>query len=104
MCHVQTSIQTEGFRSLAEGEPVEYFLEAGDDGRTKAVQVTGPNGAPPQVCSFETCVDFRCPIYICHFELSLMLTTLSTVCSTLCHAVAASAVYEHYFIEDSLAF
>ena len=46
---VQTSIQTEGFRSLAEGEPVEYFLEAGDDGRTKAVQVTGPNGAPPQV-------------------------------------------------------
>lgn len=44
----QTSIQTEGFRSLAEGEPVEYYLEAGDDGRTKAVQVTGPNGAPPQ--------------------------------------------------------
>ena len=46
---MQTSIQTEGFRSLAEGEPVEYYLEAGDDGRTKAVQVTGPNGAPPQV-------------------------------------------------------
>lgn len=46
---MQTSIQTEGFRSLAEGEPVEYFLEAGDDGRTKAVQVTGPNGAAPQV-------------------------------------------------------
>ncbi len=46
---LQTSIQTEGFRSLAEGEPVEYYLEAGDDGRTKAVQVTGPNGAPPQV-------------------------------------------------------
>lgn len=44
----QTSIQTEGFRSLAEGEPVEYYLEAGDDGRTKAVQVTGPAGAPPQ--------------------------------------------------------
>ena len=50
MC-LQTSIQTEGFRSLAEGEPVEYYLEAGDDGRTKAVQVTGPNGAPPQVGS-----------------------------------------------------
>lgn len=46
---LQTSIQTEGFRSLAEGEPVEYYLEAGDDGRTKAVQVTGPAGAPPQV-------------------------------------------------------
>lgn len=51
---VQTSIQTEGFRSLAEGEPVEYFLEAGDDGRTKAVQVTGPGGAPPQV-DFAVC-------------------------------------------------
>lgn len=49
MFSLQTSIQTEGFRSLAEGEPVEYYLEAGDDGRTKAVQVTGPNGAPPQV-------------------------------------------------------
>ena len=46
---LQTSIQTEGFRSLAEGEPVEFFLESGDDGRTKATQVTGPNGAPPQV-------------------------------------------------------
>jgi 'Cold-shock' DNA-binding domain len=45
----QTSIQTEGFRSLAEGEPVEFYVEAGDDGKTKAVQVTGPGGAPPQV-------------------------------------------------------
>ena len=46
---VQTSIITEGFRSLAEGEQVEFFVESGDDGRTKAVQVTGPSGAPPQV-------------------------------------------------------
>ena len=46
---VQTSIITEGFRSLAEGEQVEFFVESGDDGRTKAVQVTGPAGAPPQV-------------------------------------------------------
>lgn len=45
----QTSIITEGFRSLAEGEPVEFYVESGDDGRTKAVQVTGPSGAPPQV-------------------------------------------------------
>ncbi|CAL5224460.1 g7151 [Coccomyxa viridis] len=44
----QTSIITEGFRSLAEGEQVEFFVESGDDGRTKAVQVTGPSGAPPQ--------------------------------------------------------
>lgn len=46
---LQTSIITEGFRSLAEGEPVEFYVESGDDGRTKAVQVTGPAGAPPQV-------------------------------------------------------
>ena len=46
---LQTSIITEGFRSLAEGEPVEFYVESGDDGRTKAVQVTGPSGAPPQV-------------------------------------------------------
>ena len=48
-CVSQTSIITEGFRSLAEGEPVEFYVESGDDGRTKAVQVTGPAGAPPQV-------------------------------------------------------
>ena len=44
----QTDIITNGFRSLAEVEPVEFVKEAGDDGRTRAVQVTGPNGAPPQ--------------------------------------------------------
>ena len=45
----QTSIQTDGYRSLREGEEVEFNIETGDDGRTKAVNVTGPNGAPPQV-------------------------------------------------------
>lgn len=44
----QTSIKTDGFRSLAEGEAVEFHVEGGDDGRTKAIDVTGPNGAPPQ--------------------------------------------------------
>ena len=46
---LQTSIQTDGYRSLREGEDVEFNIETGDDGRTKAVNVTGPNGAPPQV-------------------------------------------------------
>lgn len=46
---MQTSIITDGFRSLAEGEAVEFFIESSDDGRTKATNVTGPNGAPPQV-------------------------------------------------------
>lgn len=44
----QTAIQAEGFRSLREGEPVEFFVETSDDGRAKAVQVTGPNGANPE--------------------------------------------------------
>eukprot|EP00775_Hariotina_reticulata_P004696 gene4696-4948_t len=44
----QTSIEAEGFRSLREGEEVEFDVEAGSDGRTKAVKVTGPEGAAPQ--------------------------------------------------------
>ncbi|KAI5059853.1 hypothetical protein GOP47_0026172, partial [Adiantum capillus-veneris] len=44
----QTSIHSEGFRSLQDGEDVEFFVENGDDGRTKAVDVTGPNGNPVQ--------------------------------------------------------
>lgn len=46
---LQSSIQAEGFRSLREGEEVEYDVEAGPDGRTKAINVTGPGGAAPQV-------------------------------------------------------
>lgn len=44
----QTSIDAEGFRSLREGEEVEFDIEAGEDGRTKAIKVTGPEGAAPQ--------------------------------------------------------
>jgi hypothetical protein len=39
---------SEGFRSLREGETVEFFIETSDDGRSKAVQVTGPGGAAPE--------------------------------------------------------
>ena len=49
MGSLQTSIVTDGFRSLAEGEQVEFYVEQGDDGRTKAVQVSGPAGQPPRV-------------------------------------------------------
>ncbi|XP_047322844.1 glycine-rich protein 2-like [Impatiens glandulifera] len=42
----QSSIRSEGFRSLGEGETVEFIIDSGDDGRTKAVEVTGPNGVP----------------------------------------------------------
>ncbi|XP_068663656.1 glycine-rich protein 2-like [Aristolochia californica] len=42
----QSSILSDGFRSLSEGETVEFEISSGDDGRTKAVDVTGPDGAP----------------------------------------------------------
>merc|ERR1719251_621865 len=41
----QTEIYSEGFRSLAEGEKLEFDVVVQDDGRRKAVNVTGPNGA-----------------------------------------------------------
>jgi len=41
----QSSLHADGFRSLAEGEAVEFSVEQGNDGHTKAVDVTGPNGA-----------------------------------------------------------
>jgi len=41
----QTSIHAEGFRSLAEGESVEFEIEEDDNGRRFAMGVTGPDGA-----------------------------------------------------------
>jgi len=40
----QSSLHCDGYRSLAEGEPVEYNVENGNDGRLKACNVTGPGG------------------------------------------------------------
>jgi len=40
----QTQIYARGFRSLAEGEPVEYEVEVDDSGRQQAMSVTGPGG------------------------------------------------------------
>ena len=50
----QTAIQTEGFRSLADGESVEYSLETDEKtGRRKAVGVTGPGGQDVQGAPFQ---------------------------------------------------
>ena len=36
----QTSIRSEGYRALSEGQAVEFAVESGEDGRIKAVDVT----------------------------------------------------------------
>jgi len=41
----QSAIHAKGFRSLAEGEPVEFDTEVNEKGKTTAINVTGPNGA-----------------------------------------------------------
>ncbi|KAK8947957.1 Glycine-rich protein 2 [Platanthera guangdongensis] len=40
----QSSINADDIRTLANGEAVEFAISMGDDGRTKAVDVTGPDG------------------------------------------------------------
>ena len=40
----QTAIIADGFRSLADGEDVEFKVIQDDSGRLKAVDVTGPEG------------------------------------------------------------
>ncbi|XP_028053600.1 glycine-rich protein 2-like [Camellia sinensis] len=44
----QSSIKSDGFRILGDGAAVEFVIDSGDDSRTKAVDVTGPNRAPVQ--------------------------------------------------------
>lgn len=47
----QTAIHAQGFRSLQQGEEVEYVAEEGEDGRMRAVEVKGPKGTYVQGAS-----------------------------------------------------
>mmetsp|Transcript_11596 Transcript_11596/g.22067 ORF Transcript_11596/g.22067 Transcript_11596/m.22067 type:complete len:125 (-) Transcript_11596:337-711(-) len=50
----QTAIQKEGFRSLADGEPVQYEVEVDErTGKSKAISVTGPGGVDVQGAPFQ---------------------------------------------------
>jgi cold shock CspA family protein len=55
----QTEIQSEGFRSLADGEAVEYLAEPDANGRIKATKVTGPGGVNVQGAPFRPSNDFE---------------------------------------------
>lgn len=55
----QTEIQTDGFRSLADGEAVEFIPKTDDNGRMKATKVTGPDGANVQGAPFRPESDFQ---------------------------------------------
>jgi len=48
----QSEIKADGFRSLADGEAVEYEPFTESSGKTKATKVTGPNGAQVQGAPF----------------------------------------------------
>lgn len=80
----QTNIIADGFRSLAEGEQVEYIVETSDDGRAKAVEVSGPNGAPVQVHLHPLLISAHSCFYrrynaSCSFEQVLSLISIATI-------------------------
>lgn len=54
----QTAINVEGFRSLANEEAVEYRVVTDNNGRLKALDVTGPNGSPVQGAPFRPSDDY----------------------------------------------
>jgi cold shock CspA family protein len=48
----QSEIQSKGFRSLADGESVEFVPQNEPNGRVKATKVTGPGGSQVQGAPF----------------------------------------------------
>ncbi len=55
----QTSINVEGFRSLAENERVEFRVEEDGKGKKKAMDVTGPDGADVKGAPYNPNSDFE---------------------------------------------
>mmetsp|Transcript_93130 Transcript_93130/g.260430 ORF Transcript_93130/g.260430 Transcript_93130/m.260430 type:complete len:130 (+) Transcript_93130:94-483(+) len=55
----QTEIQAQGFRSLADGEAVEFVPQTESNGRVKATKVTGPGGASVQGAPFRPENDYN---------------------------------------------
>lgn len=56
----QSAIKMEGFRSLADGEEVEYMIDVDPKtGKRKAVQVTGPDGADVKGAPFRPVNDYN---------------------------------------------
>lgn len=49
----------EGFRSLAENEQVEFIVEVDNNGRKKAMDVTGPDGADVKGTPYNPNEDFE---------------------------------------------
>ena len=68
---LQTTIEAEGFRSLREGEEVEFVIEPSEDNRFKAVKVTGPGGAPPQVQQGNAHQGFKLSSWLAQMQLDL---------------------------------
>lgn len=56
----QSEIKAEGFRSLADGESVEYIPQVDDrNGKIKATRVTGPDGADVEGAPFRPSNDYE---------------------------------------------
>lgn len=99
--YLQTSIEAEGFRSLREGEEVEFDVEEGPDGRAKAIKVTGPGGVAPQVMIIDSPASIYVRyFYMCHIVATHMFAMYSRAggrvagetvgCWVVCHKQAAA--------------
>ncbi|KAJ1413512.1 putative glycine-rich protein 2-like [Sesbania bispinosa] len=50
---LELAIKTQGFRNLAEGKFVEFLIDFDPDGRSKAFDVTNPDGSDVRVAMVE---------------------------------------------------